>query len=213
MRNKQSRTRVALLSVMFLTTCALLSCADEAMAQDLQTHQNQTVADAARRSREKKKDLTKQPRVVTNEDLDVKHFKADQEGLNLEAPATEAPDASAIAGAEATDQAAASAKKESQSIETAAEYAEIAKVKKQIAEAEEDLNLRQRELMLDQDTVYSNPNYTDSKAGKAKLDAEQEQINHGRQEIKGLQADLAVLQKRQASKKHAVRSDGAPQRQ
>jgi hypothetical protein len=198
---------------MFLTTCALLSCADEAMAQDLQTHQNQTVADAARRSREKKKDLTKQPRVVTNEDLDVKHFKADQEGLNLEAPATEAPDASAIAGAEATDQAAASAKKESQSIETAAEYAEIAKVKKQIAEAEEDLNLRQRELMLDQDTVYSNPNYTDSKAGKAKLDAEQEQINHGRQEIKGLQADLAVLQKRQASKKHAVRSDGAPQRQ
>jgi hypothetical protein len=198
---------------MFLTTCALLSCADEAMAQDLQTHQNQTVADAARRSREKKKDLTKQPRVVTNEDLDVKHFKADQEGLNLEAPATEAADASAIAGAEATDQAAASAKKESQSIETAAEYAEIAKVKKQIAEAEEDLNLRQRELMLDQDTVYSNPNYTDSKAGKAKLDAEQEQINHGRQEIKGLQADLAVLQKRQASKKHAVRSDGAPQRQ
>jgi hypothetical protein len=213
MRNKQSRIRVALLSIMFLTTCALFSCADEAMAQDSQTHQDQTVADAARRSREKKKNLTKQSRVITNEDLEVKHLRAGQEGLSLETRAREVPDASAITAAGAIGQATASGNKESQPTETAVEYAEIAKLKKQIAEAEEDLNLRQRELMLDQDTVYSNPNYTDSKAGKAKLDAEQERINHGRKEIKGLQADLAVLQKRQASRKQAVRPAGAAQRQ
>jgi hypothetical protein len=212
MRNKQSRTRVVLLSVLFLTTYALHLCVDEAIAQDSQTHQDQTVADAARRIREKKKDLTKQSRVITNEDLDVKHFKAGQEGLNLETSGTKASEASAMAAAP-TGQAAVSANKESQPIEAAAKYAEIAKLKQQIAEAEEDLNLRQRELMLDQDTVYSNPNYTDSKAGKAKLDAEQERINRVRQEIKGLQANLAVLQERQASRKQAVRPEGAPQRQ
>ena len=185
----------------------------EALTQDPQTHQDQSVADAAQRSREKKKDLTKQSRVITNEDLDVKHLKAGQEGLDLETPATEARDASAVAAAEATGQAAASANKESQPTEVAAEYAEIAKLRQQIAEAEEDLNLWQRKLMLDQDIVYSNPNYTDSKAGKAKLDAEQERINHGQQQIKGLQANLALLQGRQASRKQAVRPDGASQRQ
>jgi hypothetical protein len=196
---------------MFLTTCALPPCVDEAIAQDSQTHQDQIVADAARRSREKKKDLTKQSRIITNEDLDVKHLKAGQEGRNLETPATEAPDTGAIAAV--TGRAAASANKESQSIETAAEYAGIAELKQQIAEAEEDLNLRQRELMLDQGTVYSNPNHTDSKAGKAKLDAEQERINRVQQEIKGLQANLAVLQERQASRKQAVRPESAAQRQ
>jgi hypothetical protein len=136
--------------------------------------------------------------------LDVEHFKPRQEGLNLGAQArlkTEASSAGGIAAAEAADQAATSANKASRakgkdSEEEAAEDAEIAKLREQITEAEEHLKWQQRELALDQDTVYSNPNYTDFKTGKAKLDSELQRITERQQEIEGLKANLAVLQER-----------------
>ncbi len=210
MPNNLLRMWLVLLSVVLLTASAALPCA--AKPQDSQTQQGQSVADAARHSREQKKNAAKQARVIRNEDLDTEYFKAGQEGLNLSAPAslkTEARSAGAVAAAE---RAATSANKESRpkgkdAEEAAAENAEIARLKEQIAEAEEQLKWQQRELALDQDTVYSNPNYTDSRTGKAKLDAEQQRINERRQEIQGLKANLAALQER---RKQASPAESAP---
>ena len=209
MRNRLSHTWQMLLSVVLLTACAALPCT--AKPQDSQTQQGQSVTDAARRSREQKKKVARQSRVISNEDLDTEYFKPGQEGLNLGAASslrTEAPSA----GTEAADQAATSANKGSRPKgkdceEAAAEDAEIAKLKEQIAEAEEHLKWQQRELALDQDIVYSNPNYTDSRTGKGKLDSEQQRINERQQEIQGLKANLALLQEH---RKQAGRPESAP---
>ena len=209
MRSRLSRTWLMLISVVLLTACLVLPCAAGAQPQDSQMQQDQSIADASRRSREQKKIAKRQSRVITNDDMDMEYFKPGQEGLKLN---TEAPSAGAVAITEAADQAATSANKESRpkgknSEETAAEDVEIAKLKKLIAEAEEDLNLQQRELALDEDTVYSNPNYTDSKTGKAKLDSERQRINEKQQEIEGLKAHLAALQERRT---HTVPAESVP---
>lgn len=205
MPNTLSRARLTPFGVALLAACVVLPCAAKAQQQDSQTQQDQSVADAARRNREQKKNAKRQSRVISNEDLDTEYFKPGQEGLNLDAPSktkTEVTSASAAATDDG-DQAVSSAKKESRSKgedseEAAAEDAQIAKLQKQIAESEEALKWQKRELALDQDTVYSNPNYTDSKTGKDKLDAKQQQINERQQEIEGLEAQLAALQERRA---------------
>ena len=202
MRSGLSRTALMLISVVLLMASAEVPSAAKALPQDSQTQQDQSIADAARRSREQKKYAKRQARVISNEDLDMEYFKPGQEGLYLGAPArlnTEAPRASAVAS-EATDQSSGSANIEAQakddkaSQEAAAEGAQIAKLKEQIAEAENQLKWQRRELALDQDSVYSNPNYTDYKTGKAKLDSEQQRINDKQQETEGLKAQLAALQ-------------------
>lgn len=202
MRNSLSRVSPVLLSVVLLSAYVVLPCPAE--LQGSQTQQGQTVARAARRSREQKKNAAKQARVIGNEDLDTEYFKTGQEGLHFGAPSrlkTEAPSARDAAAAQAADQTATSANKGSRpkgkdSEEAAAEDAEIAQLKEQIAEAEEHLKWQQRELALDQDTIYSNPNYTDFRTGKGKLDAEQQRIDENQQDIHGLKANLEVLQER-----------------
>jgi hypothetical protein len=218
MRNRFPHSWRMLLDVALLGACVALACVAEAQPQDSQTQPEQSVADAARRSREQKKCARKQSRVISNEDLDTEYFKPGQEGLYLGAPArskTEALSASRAVTTEAADQAAPSANKEHRpkdvdSDEVDAENAEIAKLKKEIVEAEENLKWQQRELALDQDTVYSNPNYTDFRTGKAKLDSEQQRINERQYEIEGLKGHLAELEERQERRKQAAPSENAP---
>jgi hypothetical protein len=214
MLKKQSSIPVVVFSVVFLTACALLPSVTEALPQDSQIQGDKSVADAARLNRETKKNLARQSRVISNEDLDLEYFKPGQEGLNLGASASETPSASLEAAAAVGDQVA-STENESRpegkgSDEAAAEDAKIAKLKKQIVDAEQDLDLQQRELALDQDTVYSNPNYTDSKTGKDKLDAEQKRIHERQVEIEGLKSHLAALQDLQESRKQALSRKSAP---
>ena len=207
-----------LLSVVLFTACVAPPCVAEAQPKDSQTQQDLSVADAARRSREQKKNARKQSRVISNEDLDTEYFKPGQEGLYLGAPATsktEALSASGTVTTEAADQTATSVDKEPRpkdvdSDEVDAEDAEIAKLKEEIAEAEKDLKWQQRELALDQDTIYSNPNYTGFKTGKAKLDSEQQRINERQHEIEGLKGHLAELEERQGRRKQAAPSENAP---
>jgi hypothetical protein len=192
-RTDPSRNSFVPLSRVLFTACVVPPCVVEERPQDSHTLQDLSVADAARRHREQKKNARKQSRVISNEDLDTEYFKPGQEGLSW-APAkskTEALRASWTVTTEAADQAATSANneprpKDADSEEAGAEDAEIAKLKKEIAEAEEDLKWQRRELALDQGTIYSNPNYTDFQTRKAKLDSEQQRINERLREIQGL---------------------------
>lgn len=176
---------------LLLFSLALLATSAKARPQDLPAQQDQSVADAARRSREEKKNAARQARVISNDDLDMEYFKPGQEGLNLDAHKDPG----------ATDPSSSSSNKESRAKDKELEEeggldGQIAKLKEQIADAEDRLKWQRRELALDQDTVYSNPNYTDSHAGKAKLDAEQQQINERQQEIEVLRMQLEALQER-----------------
>lgn len=202
------------LGVVFITVCAVLLCAVGTKPQDSQTQQNQSVTDVARRNREQKKNGARQSKVITNDDLETEHFKSGQEGPNVGPPAalrTEAPSVDALAAANAADQAGASSNNQpspegKESEVAAAEDAQLAKLKDQLAEAQYQLEWQQRELALDQHTIYSNPNYTAYRIGQAKLDSEQQRIHERKQEIQALKEPLAELEWRQSRRKQAARS-------
>src|SRR6266403_3979008 len=215
------------LSVMLVTACTVLPFTVIAQTLDSQIPQNQSVADVARRSREQKKNVPRQSRVITNDDLDREHFKPGQDGFNVGAPAapqTGAASAKAVA-TEATDRASVSYEKESglkckeleevaaknaeiaRLKEQLAEDAELGRLKEQLAEAQNQLTWRQRELILDQHTIYSNPNYTDDRTGQAKLASEQQRISETQQEIEALKGPIAELEWRQWRRKLAASSE------
>lgn len=203
MRNRLSTICVILLASVLLSVSPTFPSAAKAHPQYSQAQQDQSVADAARRSREQKKSAAKQSKIISNEDLDLEYYKPGQEGYNFGVPSgssTAAP-STVVVAAEGADQSAASTNKDSQpnskeSEEAAAQDEEIKKLKEQIAKAEDQLKWQQRDFALNQDTVYSNPNYTDLQTGKAKLESQQQVINEMQADIDVLKARLTALQER-----------------
>src|SRR5260370_20025071 len=117
-------------AVISLPVAALVQAQDAQSQQS--ASQDSSVADAARRNRDKKKSPSNPPKsakVITDDDLDRRHFSPGQEGLNVGSPAkleTEPPSPQAVAAAEASDKA------EQGSVKEAGEQdAEIAMLKEQ----------------------------------------------------------------------------------
>jgi len=167
------------------------------------------VAEAARRSREKKKSAAVKPaKVIDDDDLAKRKYPAGDAGLNVGAPPqaeTTPPSAAAVAEAEADDKvASAEAKKKA-----ADDDAQIAAVKADLAEAEKDLDLSQREFALDQDAYLAKPDYANDTVGKAKLDAAKARIADEQQDVERLKAKLAALEAMKKQRKSA-RSNSAP---
>jgi len=158
-----------------------------------QDSQGQSVADAARQSREQKKNA--KTKVISNDDLDAGSFKAGQEGLNIGGPATlqttAAPE-SQVSATVAADAAASPKAVEERALKSG-ESDEMAKLQEKIDAAQNELNLLKDENQLDQNTIYSNPNYTDTHKGQDKLDAERARIKVKQQEVDDLKAQLAEL--------------------
>jgi hypothetical protein len=172
------------LAVSVVLASAVLSAAAFAQSQD-------SVAEAARRAREKKKTAAKPAKVVTDETLDVK--KGDVQSAaaeQLRMPGTPETQAQP-APANAPSSAAPSEKKGAEDEKLAKE---LAALKEQIKQAQSDLDLAQREQALQQDTYFSNPDYVHDTAGKAKLDAIKQLITDKQQELDRLKARLAELQ-------------------
>jgi predicted RNase H-like nuclease (RuvC/YqgF family) len=147
------------------------------------------VADAARSAREKKK--TK--KVITEDDLKpatpgtVTSATAEQPRMPGEAaPENANPPSSQPSGEAAPPE---NAEKSEESAKAAA--AEQAKLKQELTEAQKELDLLQREL--ERDNYYSNPDYVHDPAGKAKLDALNQQIADKQQKVDELKARLAAL--------------------
>jgi hypothetical protein len=170
--------------------------------------QKQSIADAARKSRQAAKNSTKPSKVITDDDLDKENIKPGAQGLTVDAPAqleTQPPSPGAVAEAEVTpstppDPATAAA---------ASDDPEIKRLKESIADAEKDADLSRRDMALQQDTIYSNPDYQHDTAGKAKLAALQQQINDKQQDIDRLKTRLAALEELQ-KKKHATKPVTSP---
>ena len=142
--------------------------------------QSQSIADAARRSREQSKNATKPSKVITDDDVDRKNIKPGAQGLTVDAPAkleTTAPTADTVAAAASTpsgtDDAATSS--------VATDDPEIAKLKDSIVVAEKETDLSRRELALEQDTFLSNADHEHNPAGKAKIAAMQQEIDSRQQ--------------------------------
>jgi len=153
-----------------------------------------SVADAAKQARERKKDAASTKKVITDDDLPTTGMKPGDEGLQVATPNldTEAPSAAAVAADEAADKKAATSPADDPLKST--DPAKAAALKAELAQAEENLKLSQRESALDQDTFYSNPDFQHDEAGKAKLADLQQQISINQQKVDELKARLEAMQ-------------------
>lgn len=157
-----------------------------------QSQDSQSVAEAARKAREKKKDATKPAKVITEETLDVK--RGDVQSAVAEEPkiaGAEDAKAQAVPGAPNANPASAAGKDEKRE----KLKKDLTELKEQIKQTLMDLDLLQRENRLDQDAYYSQPNYGSDTAGKQKLDDEKQQISSKQDEVARLKAKLADLQR------------------
>ncbi len=175
-----------------LTLPAVLSVTLLPAAAFAQSQDSQSVAEAARKARAQKKNTEKAPKVITDETLDVK--KGDVQNATAEQPrmpgSPEAPAQPAAAAAPGTPASpAAKDQKESK---------EVADLKVKIKRAQDDLDLLQREQSLENDRYYSQTDYAQDTAGKAKLDDLKQQVTDKQQELDRLKARLAELQPAQS---------------
>jgi hypothetical protein len=168
------------------------------------SEESQSVAEAARRAREHQKSISKTTKVVTDEDLDKSSMKPGAQGLAVDAPPkveAEPPSPADVATAVVADNA--TAPNEADESANKVEDQKIAALKEELATAEKDLDLSKRELALDQDNFYLNPDYVHDTAGKAKLAEVQRQLTEKQDLVDHIKLRLNAVLAEQGRKKHS----------
>jgi hypothetical protein len=186
-----------------LLTLPLGSVAAQSQAapQDMSSSSNSLV-EAARRTREERKDQAKPPRVWTNDTIP----KAGDE-ISVVGPAT----ASSNNSAATTDNSPASANAANANNVSAktggagasigdkrsALESQITNAKEKLATIKTDLDILQRTYTLDSQMYYGKPDYSSDKEGAAKLKDEQDQIAAKQQEMDDQQKKIDDLEAQQ----------------
>jgi hypothetical protein len=137
-------------------------------------------------------ELSYQPTVISGNDLDTQYFKPGNSGFNVGAPPlldAQPPNQMLVAQAELEEKIA----NLKSALRLACEAPKAASVQSKLDQAEQQLKLLQRDFALHQDAFYSQPNYTEDAAGKARLDVEQQQIQSLQDEVDRLRNELAAL--------------------
>ena len=154
-----------------------------------------SVAEAARKARELKKENAKPARTITNDDLPTGPAGDVANGAVSPTPAANGDEAATPTANEGGEKKPAAAANDEQAKQKKAEHAaELERAKKQLATALSELDIMQRKLALDNDSYYSKTDYASDKDGKANLDAEAQQINEKKQAVEELKARVAELQ-------------------
>ena len=149
----------------------------------------QSVAEAARRAREKKKAGVKPVKTLTNDDLPPAP-PAGSSAESTPSPAKTDDTAAPAAAAKPVDAAAA----EKAKLEYAANVAAVDRAKKSLVQFESELDVMQRKAKLDSESYYSKPDFSSDPDGKAKLDTEAQGITAKQEDIETLKARIAELQ-------------------
>jgi hypothetical protein len=139
-----------------------------------------------------RRELSYQPVVISNGDLDLEYFKPGGSGLYVGAPPrleVEPPPPARVAEAQLEERIDSLQK----ALRISCEPPEAARVQSELDQAEQELDLLQREFDLDLDTYYSNADYAEEREGATWLDYEQQQIDYLQSEIDRLRQNLAVL--------------------
>ncbi len=137
-------------------------------------------------------ELSHQPTVISGNDLDLQYFKPGNSGLNVGAPPL--LNAQPLNPARVTEveleEKIASLKNASR---LACEPPEVASIQSKLDQTEQQLKLLQRDFALHQDAYYSRSDFAGDAAGKARLDAEQQQIQSLQSEVDRLKNELDAL--------------------
>jgi hypothetical protein len=159
------------------------------------TDSEPSVAEAARRAREKKKENAKPVRTLTNDDLPAAPAGDLANGAVSRPAAMNGEGAVKPAANEASEKKpSAPVSDEQAKLLKANNAAALERAKKQLATALSQLDIMQRKLALDSDSYYSKTDYASDKEGKANLDAEAQAIDTKKQDIEDLKARVAELQ-------------------
>lgn len=186
--------RIARLGIAIL----LIVPAGIAAAQQAQQSQPQSLADAARRSREQKKDSAKSARFWDNDSIPTTpgavNVVGDANASSAPAADDKAADSStkgtaAGAGAAASAPGIADAGKNSSAAE-----AELNAAKEHLKQLTADLDLLTRQNDLDRRTYYGKPDYSKDTGGAENLKIEQKQIDAKKQEVADAQKKVDEAQ-------------------
>lgn len=170
-------------------TSAPTACQNPAEAQGLQA-----ALEAVQDERDQiERELSYQRPVISGDNLDLQNFHPGSSGLDLGAPplSDSQPPAPARIAEVNLNQKIDSLRN---ALQVACDSPEAATIQKQLDAVEQQLNLAQRAFALDQNAYYSNPNYADDTAGRAKLDVEQQYIDSLQSERERLGNQLAAIQ-------------------
>jgi len=162
-----------------------------------------SVAEAARRAREQKKNAAKPVRTLTNDDLPkptpaeaaAPAAPAEPPAANQAKPEEEAkpaaPEAAAVPS-EAANQQEARKKAELR--------AALKQAKADLSVAENELGVLERKTALDSEAYYSQTDYVGDATGKARLDNDQRQVSDKKSDVAALKAKIAALEAATAEK-------------
>ena len=136
-----------------------------------------------------RRELSYNPQAISSGDVDLENFKSGTSGLAFGSPPLQQsqPQAPARINEVILEERVASLKEASR---IACEPPKEAGMQKQLDSAEKELKLLQREFGLNQAAFYSKPNYAQDTAGKAMLDAAQQQIESLQSEIQRLKDEI-----------------------
>jgi glucose/arabinose dehydrogenase len=176
----------------FAAACMLLTGLSNSTCAQSQSDSAPSVAEAARRAREKKKENAKPVRTLTNDDLPAGDAVT---GTATPTPAAKGEDAVApAANDDGEKKPPASANDEKAKMRKEYNAAALERAKKQLAQLLSELDIMERKAVLDSDSYYSKTDYASDKDGKANLDAEAQQISDKKQAADELKARVAELQ-------------------
>jgi hypothetical protein len=147
-----------------------------------------SVAEAARRARTQKENAAKPSKVITDDTLHPQAANTPATGAS-EAPAQES------SGAETSNvsRRGVSAPAATEADSDAEKKKELEALKQEIAAKQADVDLSQRELALANDAYYSKPDFSSDRAGKAKLDSMQSDLNAKKDDLAKLKSRFAEL--------------------
>jgi hypothetical protein len=153
-----------------------------------QSGQEQSVAEAARKAREQKKNSAKPTTVITNDTLKPATPETVQ---NATAAVERMPGTDATAATDAATPGQPA--KETTEEEKAKKKAKIEALKQQVTDKAKEADLQQRALALENESYYSKPDFSKDPAGKTKLDAMQSDLAQKKDELAQLKAKLKEL--------------------
>lgn len=179
----------------FAAACMLLTGLSSAARAQSQSDPAPSVAEAARRAREKKKENAKPVRTLTNDDLPAPPAGDVVTGTATPAPAAKGEDAVApAANDDGEKKPPATPNDEKAKQQKAYNAAALERAKKQLAQLLSELDIMERKAVLDSDSYYSKTDYASDKEGKANLDALAQQVSDKKQAVDELKARVAELQ-------------------
>jgi len=138
-----------------------------------------------------RRELAYHPQVISGPNLDLRNFKSGHSGLDVGGPPIlEAkPPIPARMTEVNLEEKIASLKR---ALRIACDSPEDAGIQMKLDKAEQELKLLQREFDLDQNAYYSKANYAADTVGKARLDAEAQQVQYLQSEVERLKGELTM---------------------